>query len=310
MNVLTNTSARDHAVEEAKVNLTLILPLRAKESISVDDFYDYWLNVHVTLPPRFPGISSVWLHVVSFDRQVWPRLPGVDHRPEPADEFHGVPEATFASPDDLNLFQTYSNVQMEDGANFLGEQIAYRSLAPNSVTVVDKLDTPAPDGHDGLLRHLVFLRKRGDVSSADFREFVSETLMAAYAQAPQLLKLRRHLFEEVELTLDHPGVAMFKPLERQYQAAFEVVFADEAALLDFARSAAWLDTAEQFAATCQAVHAVRVDRCITTKLDGQITLAGVRGIAVADTIARLGADNQRQPAVSELFLSSLGQAAP
>jgi hypothetical protein len=50
------------------------------------------------------------------------------------------------------------------------------------------------------------------------------------------------------------------------------------------------------------VHAARVDRCITTKYRGQITFAGVRGVAVSDIVHRLGADSQRQAAVSALFM--------
>ena len=121
------------------IALTLVIPLRAKAGMSLADFYQYWLNAHVTLPPRFPGISSIWLHVVSFDRQLWPRLPGVSHRPEPENEFHGVPEATFPTMADLELFQSYAHVQMVDGINFLGEVITYSSLGDNSATVVDKL---------------------------------------------------------------------------------------------------------------------------------------------------------------------------
>lgn len=298
--------ARDPA-DEQHVDLTLVLPLRAKDGMSVDDFYDYWLNVHVTLPPRFPGIRSIWLHIVSFDRQRWPRLPGVSFRPEPEDEFHGVPEATFATLHDLGEFQAYSDLQMKDGINFLQEQIAYRSLGGNSMTVVDKVDR-APDGNDGLLRHLVFLRKRSQLPVEEFRDFVTGVLLPTFAESEHVLKLRQHLFEEVELTLDHPGVGMFKPIERQYQAAFEIVFTEEAALADFVKSPAWTDVAGRLAQHCEAVHAARVDRCITTKIDGHITLAGVRGVAVADTIARLAAENQRDPEVSKLFLSSISAA--
>jgi hypothetical protein len=81
---------------------------------------------------------------------------------------------------------------------------------------------------------LVFLRRRGDVPVAELRRFVTDTLVPSYAQSPEILKLRRHLFEEVEVTLDHPGVAMSKPLERQYQAALEVVVADQDSLSRFA----------------------------------------------------------------------------
>src|SRR6266545_3999538 len=140
------------ASDESDVALTLVIPLRAKATMSLPDFYEYWLNAHVTLPARFPGISSIWLHVVSFDGQLWPRLPGVSHRPEAEDEFHGVPEATFPTMADLELFQSYAHVQMVDGINFLGEVITYSSVGSNSTTVVDKLDDAAPDGHDNLVR--------------------------------------------------------------------------------------------------------------------------------------------------------------
>jgi hypothetical protein len=229
----------------------------------------------------------------------------VSHRPEPEDEFHGVPEATFPTMADLELFQAYAHLQMVDGINFLGEVITYSSLGSNSATVVDKLDDAAPDGHDNLLRHLLFLRRRADVPAAALRRFVTETLEPAYAGSPEVLKLRRHLFEPLEATLDHPGVVLFKPPELQYQAALEVVVADEDALTRFAASPAFTGTADGLAAHCEAVHAARVDRCITTKDRGAITLAGVRGVAIADLIRRLGADSQREADVSALFLPAL-----
>jgi hypothetical protein len=117
-----------------------------------------------------------------------------------------------------------------------------------------------------------------------------------------VLKVRRHLFEELDITLDHPGVTMFKPPDRQYQACLEVVVGDEDSLRRFADSPAWGATATGVAAHCAAVHAARVERCITTKINGEITLAGVRGITVADLIRKLAAKSQTESDVSELFL--------
>jgi hypothetical protein len=281
---------------------TLVIPLRAKARMALDDFYDYWLNAHVTMPPRFPGISDIWLHVVSFDESRWPRIPDVEHRPEPSDAFHGVPEATFPTIGDLEAFQAASRLQMEDGINFLDEMIAYVSLGDHTATVADRLDTDAPNGHDGWLRHLLFLRPAATSTRDGFRRLVTDELAPQLASAPHVLKVRRHLFEEVDVTLDHPGVRMTKPLDRQYHAALEVVVADDAALGDFSTSPEWSRIAEQLGTGCDAVHAARVVRCITTKHRGVITLAGVRGVAVADVIARIGADSQRDPAVSALFL--------
>ena len=287
--------------------LTLVMPLQARRGMTAADFYEYWLNAHVTLPARFPGISSIWLHAVSFDDATWPRLPGVSHRPPSGDEFLGVPEATFVTLEDLAEFQAASKVQMDDGINFLQEMIAYRSIADATQTVSDRTGLPAPDGHDDLVRHLLFLRRRDGVGAAEFRSFVTGTLAPAWAASAEVVKLRRHLFEEVEVTLDHPGVRMSRPLNRQYQAALEVVVADPGGLDRFASSPAWTQVTEAAGAYCEAVHAVRVNRCITTKYQGAITLAGVRGVAVADVIRRLGASSQLDDAVSALFLPAPAQ---
>ena len=102
------------------------------------------------------------------------------------------------------------------------------------------------------MRHLLFLRRRADVPAGELRRFVTETLEPAWAGSPEVLKLRRHLFEPLEATLDHPGVVLYKPPELQYQAAVEVVVADEDALARFAASPAFTGTADGLAATVRA----------------------------------------------------------
>ena len=193
--------------------MTLVIPLKAKDGMALQDFYDYWLNAHVTLPPRFPGISSVWLHKTSLADPLWPAIDGVSAQPDEDDTFDGVPEATFPTMDDLQAFIKASRVQMEDGINFLSQEIGYAALGANSATARDATD-PAPDGTDTYVRHLVFLRKRPDVSVPDFRAWVDDVLVPGLAASDEVLKLRRHLFEELDITLDHPGVTMTKPMER------------------------------------------------------------------------------------------------
>lgn len=281
--------------------MTLVIPLKAKEGMAPPDFYDYWLNAHVTLPPRFPGISSVWLHTTPASAPLWPAVDGVSNAPDPEDTFDGVPEATFPTMDDLQTFIKASRVQMEDGINFLSQEIGYAALGANSTTVRDVTD-PAPDGTDGHVRHLVFLRKRPETSVEGFRAWVDDTLVPALGDAPEVLKLRRHLFEPLDITLDHPGVTMTKPPERQYQAMVEVVVADADAFGRFVASTPYATAAAELARACSAVHAIRVARCITTKHDGEITLAGVRGVAAADIIRKIGATSQTHDDVRREFL--------
>jgi hypothetical protein len=98
---------------------------------------------------------------------------------------------------------------------------------------------------------------------------------------------------------------MNAPADLTLVIPLRAVVADQDALARFVASPAFTGTAEGVAAHCEGVHAARVDRCITTKYQGAITLAGVRGVAIADLIRRLGADSQREAAVSALFLPAL-----
>src|SRR6201986_3507934 len=103
--------------------LTLVMPLTARDGMPNAEFYDYWLNAHVTMPARVPGISSIFLHAVSFADAVWPPAPGVSQRAPPEDEYKGVPKAAFVPRPGLAEFQASAKVQMDDGINFLSEII-------------------------------------------------------------------------------------------------------------------------------------------------------------------------------------------
>ena len=58
---------------------------------------------------------------------------------------------------------------------------------------------------------------------------------------------------------------LLRHLDRQYQAAVEIVLPDAAALGRFATSPAWQRCAGDLAAHCSAVHVARDSRCITTQ---------------------------------------------
>ena len=116
-------------------------------------------------------------------------------------------------------------------------------------------------------------------------------------------KVRRNLFEPVEITLDHPGAVMSKAAGpavpgkpggggRRRGNAGQI------------RRLTSVDPVRRYPGGARRRGArCPVDRCITTKYRGAITLAGVRGVAVADVIRGIGAKSQLAPAVFALVLS-------
>jgi hypothetical protein len=98
-----------------------------------------------------------------------------------------LPAAALVTLEGLAEFQAASKVQRDDGINFLQEMIAYRSIAEAARTVTDRSGLPTPDGHDGLVRHLLFLRRRDDIAADEFRAFVAGTLAPAWQQSTSQL---------------------------------------------------------------------------------------------------------------------------
>ena len=276
--------------------MTLVIPLRAKEGMTVADFYEYWLNAHVTLPPRSRASAASGCTPCR-STELWPTVPGVStgrNRARSSMASRRRPSARSATSASSRRprgcrWRTGSTSCPRCSptpASANTRQSATRPTRagrPRRPGATPAVPAPSP-GHAG--RGFPAPRRR------DARPWPGGLT--------QVLKLRRHLFEPLDVTLDHPGVRMTKPLDRQYQAALEVVVKDEAAWPTSPPRRPGADAEPRWSLRRGAPR--RVDRCITTKYDGTITLAGVRGVAVADVIPRLGAESQRDPEVSPLFL--------
>ena len=159
--------------------------------------------------------------------------------------------------------------------------------------MVDRLPDPAPDLAEPVLRFLVFCKQADHIDSDAFRGFVLDRLAPAWAQSPELRKLRLHLFEPYvneDLLMDARDLSHYKAPEKQYQACLEVVFDDALALRRFAASDRWL--ADEQRAHMREQHAFEVTRRYTMRFGGQITTTGLRGSAEAELIHRVGAINQ------------------
>jgi hypothetical protein len=289
---------------EAHVFLTMIITLRRRPAIPPELFFDYWANAHAgQIASRLPGIHNLRLHQLSYEAGLlWPRVPGVEFELPEEDRFDGIPEPAFASEEGLQQFLAAMAPLMEDEANIFEETIAYQSFGENSKTFVDRTDSA---GDRGLLRFLLFLQARDDVSVDAFRGFLTDELAPGLAAAEQVLMVRLHLFEPYTDDyggLDARGLSHAKPPQKQYQAMCEIAFRDGLGLGAFARSPAWTGTMDRQAEHIRACHAFGVPVVHTLRRDGELTLAGLRTPMIADLISRVGAASQLEPAVVDLVL--------
>ena len=284
-------------------HLTFLYTLRRRRAISPDLFYAYWRDTHCQVSARLPGQHSLWIHLLDYERGgLWPRVPGIDRALAPEDRFDGVPEVVFLAPEDVEAFGVAMAPLESDEVNIFEETIAYRSRGDRSLTLVDRLSDPAPDLDEGVLRLLVFCQRSTEIDQETFGEWLREELGPRWAADEDVLKFRLHLFEpyaDDNLLMDSGGVSHAKPAAKQYQACFEIVFADALALRRFAAGQAF--SSEEQSRHMRAQHPFLVWRRHCMRYHGRLTLTGLRTAAVAEQIHRVGALNQTSAEVLGLI---------
>lgn len=284
--------------------LTMINMLRRRRSVPLGLFYEYWRDTHVGVAARLPGIDTLRIHWVDWDEGCrWPSIDGVDSEVAEHLRFEGIPEPSFVSAEDVGRFGAAMAPLMRDEINIFERTIGFRSLGGNTATFKQDGEV-APNGPLPGFRYMLFLRQRTG-REWSFRDGVRE-LAASLAMSVEVSKCRMHLLEpyddtEVFLDAGVDAVSHGLALADQYQAVLEVGFDDMTAQDTFHASSIWTKGSAHLQRVCAAVHPYRIMRTYTPKLDGRLTLSGLRGAAVVDQIRAVGAMNQVDDETMALF---------
>jgi hypothetical protein len=275
-----------------------------RRGIPLELFDDYWRDVHGPVCARLPGQFQYWqLHVAHNQGGLWPEAPGIHYHTSGENQFDGIAELTFRSADDRNTWFRAAGILMDDEHNLFRKAIGYNTGPGNSRTYVDGIHVGDPNGPVGVTKMHAMVKKTGGTSVADFRRYMTDGFAGAVTKSPLALKFRMHLFEEVDASRpDAAGVAHSEPPEENYQAAFEIAFANRLDMESFFASpeyaAAVADQAKYVKQIC-----VFPERSVYTFVyDGAMTLAGQRSSTVAGLIADIGATNQLRDDIASLML--------
>ncbi|WP_147464930.1 hypothetical protein [Halococcus sp. IIIV-5B] len=197
--------------------------------------------------------------------------------------------------DEREAWVENGDVLMVDEQNAFEETIGYETIDGNSTTHVDHRRDPAPNGDDDYESLHVLFRKNEGTSIEQFHEYIAEEFVPSLAESDDLLRLRSHLIEGYDNSIDQPpapNVSHDAPPEKQYQAALDIAFDDRLALERFFDSSAYTRTEERQPEYIERIHAFPVRNTYVHNYDGEMTIAGQRGATVAETIADIGARNQ------------------
>ena len=149
------------------------------------------------------------------------------------------------------------------------------------------------------------VRKTDSTSVDDFRSFMTNTLMNEIAVMPEVVQLRYHLFDEIDLSRpDAQGVEHVEKTGKDYHAAFEISFKTALDRENVFASSAYLDALAKGSKIIDMIKPCH-ERFTATFVSGHaMTLAGKRGSSVAQLITDLGALNQIRADIDNLMLSN------
>lgn len=296
----------DYASRDQKGKIAFYVLLWKRKGISLELFQQYWRNVHGTLCARLPGQYQYWqFHLTPNEGGIWPAIDGIDYTCPTTEQFHGIAELTFATEADFHAYIDAFSILMADEHNLFSKAIAYTTSYGNSQTYLDRIPTGEPNGEPDVIKFHVMVKKSEVVSVAAFRRYMTESFAPAMVKSDSVLKFRLHLLEEVDNTRPHDdGVCRYEPLENQYQAAFEIAFANPLEMERFFASKEYAKAIKNQAKYIERLYPFPERAAYTFVYDGEITLAGQRSSNVAGLIAKIGANNQLQQNITSLFTTT------
>ena len=294
----TDYSARD---DQAKVTFYVLLWKR--KGIMLGDFDDYWRDIHGPVCARLPGQFQYWqFHVAHNEGGIFPTIAGVDYRGAEEDQFDGIAELTFKSPEDRQIWFDAAAILMDDEHNIFSKAIGYVTNEGHSKTYVDGIAEGAPNGSLGIVKLHVMVKQAAGVSSEDFRKYLRDSFAASVIKSDQVLKFRLHLFEPPDVSRpEAAGVVHAEAPEQQYQAAFEIAFRNRLDMETFFASDAYAAAVKDQAQYVRQVAPFPERNPYTFVYNGKMTLAGRRGSQTAELITLLGATNQLRDDIADLL---------
>lgn len=294
----------DYSIRDQKGKVAFYLCLWKRKGISLELFQNYWKNVHGPVCARLPGQYQYWqFHLGQYEGGIWPTTAGVDYTCTEEERFPAIAELTFESEAERDIWFKSATILMNDERNIFSKAIGYITNSGNSKTYIDRIPTGDPNGKLGVIKFHVMVKKSHAVSVEAFRRYMTESFASSVIQNNSVLKFRMHLLEEVDTSRpDAPGVSHYESPDKQYQAAFEIAFANYLEMEKFFASKEYAVAVQNLAKYVQLFLPIPEQAAYTFVYDGKMTLAGQRSSKVAELITNMGATNQLREDIVSLML--------
>lgn len=226
---------------------------------------DYWKGPHSKIINASPGQAEYrQIHLSADNPGRWPVTDRVETA-IPADrKIDGVAEVTFRALVSPLLGLKQTKMAFADEINVFRRTLLYAGK-PGSSRWYDVGDESQLGA-----RSLIYLRRRTGVGGRQFRKFLSNELVPAFASSPAVVgELRTQNFMRWnQRTWNTPNVAHDNPADQQFHASLIVGFPDADARSGFFAGPEAAGLSEMIAPVASAIHAYDVAETLTYKSDG------------------------------------------
>jgi hypothetical protein len=298
----------DYAQRDQNGKAVFYVLLKKRNGLPLDSFDNYWKDVHGPVCARLPGQHQYWqFHLAHNEGGIWPTIDGIGSETSEEEQFDGIAELTFLSEEKRQKWFDAAAILMSDEHNLFSKAVGYVTNNGNSKTYLDGIEIGNPNGNLSLVKLHVMLRKVDAISVDDFRNYLVTSFAPALVKSDLVIKFRLHLLEEhdnSEKLPPAPGISHYEPLEKQYQAAFEIAFKNRLDLEKFFASEDYAVVAKEQSKYIKQLSTFPERDVYTFVYDSKMTLAGQRGSAVAALINNIGATNQLQDDILDLILTT------
>lgn len=257
--------------------------------------YQYWRDIHGVLAARIPGLYQYrQLHLSPVKGDIFKSIPGINFNLPKEDQPNGIAQLLFLSKEDVQTFGSHPFVTkhiFEDEQYLVERNATQWSSGKMTATSKDVMNEEQPQGPVKHSNFVMALRKRKDISTASFQQYIMNVLVPSWSEKDNVLRLRYHLLESYDdKAWQSPNVKHDWDIEKQYQGWIELVIKEESQA-DVLLTALEKDELKKH---IDVIHAYPVFEKYTLVYKGQPTDVGYRGYPATQIIKKASAVNQQQ----------------
>ena len=297
----------NYATRDQDGKIVLYILIKKRKEIPFTTFESYWKNVHGPVSARLPGQYQYWqFHLNQSQDSIWSVIDPIPYQNVEEDEFDGIAELTFSSEENCQIWIKAASILDSDQQNFVSKAILYVTNNGDSKTYVDAIENGEPIGGLEVVKFHCMVRKENTVNIEDFRKYMVNIFASQVVKNELVLKFRLHLLQEHDNSFPAaPNVSNYEPLEKQYQAAFEIAFKNRIDMENFLASKEYTTAVKDQTKYIKQITAFPERDTYTFVYNSKLTLAGQRTSTVAELITNLGATNQTQDNILNIILDKV-----